>query len=200
MNYEQIDIRPIPVELKSRLVTFIKSQLANNAQCAVTYGRFETSNKNSIAYTTSESDWTAKYGKHGNVTFYYLSNDLREELTEYYKDIDHPFFKNGNYTFQVLDNATHTPPHADDRHARTEGIIYLLEAGGPEVETVWYDVVDKYDKDSVPDATAIPYENLIRVESHVLKEDHWHYLKFDKVHSVENLKGTRLAINFAPEL
>jgi hypothetical protein len=198
MNYKELDIKPISEALKTALVDYIKMHLATNPEPAVDYGNFETSDKNSIAYIDSRSNWENTYGKAGTVTFYAIPENLRNQLIEYYQDVDHPLFKNDKYYFQIINNAAHVPPHVDDRIARTEGLLYLLESGGTDVKTTWYSAADGRDNSIIPDRVAIPYENLNVIESHVLRENYWHYMVFNAPHGVENLRSMRIAINFAP--
>jgi hypothetical protein len=198
MNYQQLRIKPLPPTLKSIIIDYAYKQLLNNVPFIVSYGSFETVNQDSIAYTQSESAWVSQHGAWSPVSFYVIPTEISSQLIEFYKDIVHPFFTNRNWSIQVIHSAVHVPPHVDDSIQRSNGLLYLLEAGGSDVITSWYNLKDKYVNQTVPINSAIPYEKLNEIESHCFKEDFWHQLNFNTIHGVKNLQGTRLALNFAP--
>jgi hypothetical protein len=199
MNYQQLDIKPITDDFKQRLLDCVHEKLVSKAAFMGGYSLLETADRGSIAYIESVRVWEKKHGtKWGGVFFYEMPKPLKDELIDYYKDIRHPLFKK-SFAIQLIYDSNYVPPHVDDKKQRKQGLIYLVKNGGPDVVTSWYDIKDEHKLKSVPEGTGIPYDNLYKIESHVLQENCWHYMNFECIHGVDNIESARVAINFGAE-
>ena len=163
MNYEKLTIKSIPADIKQDLIKFAHAEIAKNAPFFMCYS---------------------------TVGFYLVPENLNSQLIDYYKDIDFPLFFNQGYGIQVI--RENTAPHTDPADLRPEALLYILDPGGPSVETVWYDIKSEFDP--MPEVAALAYRKLDKIESHILEEDCWHRLVLTTPHSVENIKSIRLSM------
>ena len=93
-------------------------------------------------------------------------------------------------------NESRFAPHIDPSDARTHCINYILNVGGQNVETVWYDIKPEHRHRKI-ECAPIPNERLTETERHLLKPETWYQLKTDVPHSVENIESIRLSISIA---
>jgi hypothetical protein len=84
-------------------------------------------------------------------------------------------------------------PHTD--RVRTVGINYYIDAGGPNVTTVFYDKEDSADDDV--GGNMLPYEQLTKVGEQHFNENAWYMFGTRRFHSVENVESTRLILTLS---
>ncbi len=183
MYCEQLNIKPIPVEISNEIISFVNDQIKNNASFAITYGRYNEG---------EEKDFIKRYGESGKVSFYFMPGSIHEKLKEFYANVEE--FKNCFFQIQIVAGGDYVGPHIDDSSSRTKGELYILKAGGTNVLTEWWSLKDEFKDTIVPEATAIPYDKLNKIESHKLNEQSWYRLTFNQLHSVQNQESLRIAI------
>lgn len=86
--------------------------------------------------------------------------------------------------------------HVDPTEDRTHCLNYLLNPGGPDVATVWYDIKPEHAY-RYHECAPIPNDRLEEKERHVLQADTWYQLNTVVPHSVENMETTRLSLSIA---
>ena len=96
------------------------------------------------------------------------------QATPILRDFLSTYFDNQLYNFRVQVIHADTAAHID--HNRNDAINYIVETGGNNVTTSFYD-----------DAT-------VPIESHVINALRWHTLKVCVKHSVNNITHPRIAV------
>jgi hypothetical protein len=197
MYYKKHDkIPPLPDALKKACVNHGTLLMRDNQPMIVKYGQYETKNTNSIAYMTPGTEYDKTRSPTGKVGFYGLPPELSQQIVDFYKNVNNPLIQSTIYFLQVVAGGTYVAPHIDDSSKRTQGLLYLLKAGGPDVRTRWYTIKEEFKHLSLKNAeySAIPYDRLNIAEDHRLEEDTWHWMDFNQIHSVENQLSTRFAL------
>jgi hypothetical protein len=128
---------------------------------------------------------------------------LTQELEHWLTTNVHPTPRRQNISFynNVSDSMG---PHVD--HERDEVWLYLLQSGGPKVETVWYQeqgfsVVRKDMQtleNSYMDCTQCNYKKLIELARFQIPLHTWVSINSSIIHSVEGIVTNRLAIQITP--
>ena len=90
---------------------------------------------------------------------------------------------------KTIEEGDHNHPHTD--RTRNWVLIYLLEAGGDDHRTVFYESADQV---YTPGQLWPDYEGLTEVASAKLPLNKWAFLSSHHPHSVENIPGCRIAI------
>lgn len=106
----------------------------------------------------------------GGATDKYTIHECQDDLRDFLQPL---FPSHTKFRYQTLREGV--PVHID--RGRTEAINYLIETGGDNVSTVWYE----YD-------WATPF-----LEK-VFEKNRWHALKVDIYHGVSSIKTCRYAI------
>jgi|TARA_R100000030_G_scaffold77306_1_gene60184 hypothetical protein len=106
----------------------------------------------------------------GGETKNYTIHECQDELREYLKEL---FPECEKFRYQTLIKGV--PVHKD--RGRTTAINYIIETGGNNVQTIWYE----------EDYTT-PTHNVI------LPKKKWHELQVDLYHTVANIEERRFAI------
>ena len=109
----------------------------------------------------------------GGETKNYTIHECQDELRDYLKNL---FPHRDTFRYQTL---IHSIPVHKDR-GRTTAINYLINTGGADVQTIWYE----------EDYTTPTY----RV---VLSKRRWHEIQVDRYHTVTNIQQRRFAITIA---
>ena len=109
----------------------------------------------------------------GGETKNYTIHECQDELREYLKEL---FPERQTFRYQTL---VHGIPVHKDR-GRTTAINYIIETGGNNVQTIWYE------EDYVT-----PTYNV------VLPKKIWHEIQVDQYHTVMNIEERRFAITIA---
>jgi len=205
MYYRKLDDIPsIPEHIKLACIATAKNTLTNHNSSYIWYNNLETVDKNSVAYfdqrNQSQEFLQSDNNELGKIGFCGLSAELNAQIYNFYEKINHPMIKNGVFRIQISVAGNFIAPHFDPPALRDNGIIYLLDAGGPDVRTKWYEVKAEFNHLKLPSATGIPYSKLDVAADHRLEEDTWHWMNFSKIHSVENQKSLRIALWALPVL
>lgn len=103
----------------------------------------------------------------------YTIHDCQDELKAYLKTVFPEYTK---FRYQTLRNGV--PIHVD--FGRTHATNYIIDTGGIDVKTIWYESTPIHDK--------IPIFNT------VIPAKSWHELKVDSLHTVMGIDTTRYAI------
>lgn len=189
------EIPSLPKELADECVFIAEHNVKNNVPMVVFYGRYETENKNSAAYNDPGKEYLETGGEQsGGVGFFDIPSRLNLDICNFYKSVNHPLIKNEKYFIQVCTGGKFVGPHVDDSNSRAEGFLYLIKSGGSDVRTRWYELKEEYSHLSLTEYSVIPYSRLNIVEDHRLEENTWHWLNFNKIHSVENQETLRVAL------
>jgi len=188
------EIPSIPTYIKDACIT-IGMESLKSFDMSSYHRNYEYNNKNSISYIEQGNELKDKLGKQtGGVGFCRLPVSIINDICNFYKKINNPLINFNNYKLQLVFGGTFVSPHIDDPMERTSGLIYLIKSGGDNVRTRWHGVKDQYKNLELTVNTEIPVDRLDLVEDHCLEEDAWHWLNFNKIHSVENQESLRLAL------
>jgi hypothetical protein len=107
-------------------------------------------------------------------------------------------------TVFIMLNSTDTPAmlsaHTD--YNRDSAILYVLEAGGPEVETVFYEKAGKVELNNLGQIRPQYFneKNLKKIDSKILKEDTWAGFSGQTPHGVYNILNRRIVLSMASRL
>ena len=119
---------------------------------------------------------------------------LQPELEEWLKEnISDAAIKN-EFAVTINDNgADKITPHTDRMREFT--LIYLIENGGDDHRTIFYKPIDdniKYER-----MMNFTYDQVREVDSISIPLNKWTLLNAQEIHSVENIPGTRMAIQMS---
>lgn len=128
---------------------------------------------------------------------------LNWELEHWLINNVHPTPRRQNISF-YNDVSESMGPHVD--HERDDVWLYLLQSGGPKVETVWYQEqgfpVIRKDmqtlENSYMNCTQCNYKKLIELARFQIPLHTWVSINSSIIHSVEGLETNRLAIQITP--
>ena len=124
-----------------------------------------------------------------------INPTLKKRLDESYKqffsdeDIDYTL---GKMTAHNLKIST-IPPHCD--RGRQLACNYLLDTGGTNVQTVFYNYTR--DDDELASSLNIRKFNLVSESGIVMKPKTWYIFNAQQAHGVENLSGSRLILSIS---
>lgn len=126
------------------------------------------------------------YGRANSV----LHEDLQKTLQNLYGEFfNEPFICVVGKLQNVNDvKFSHAPPHCD--RARHIAINYLLQSGGENVKTCFYN--ERRTNSDLTSAENFKYNNITLDFKVCLPERVWHSYDVQHVHSVENIENTRL--------
>lgn len=189
MYYERIDsLNPLPDHIKNRLLDFAYNRFSTRTR-RKSIGNFETANKNSLAYISSQQEFERLYGISGFIEICKVTDVLEQEIKNYYKD--NLNFNNIDIQLQGLQGGNFFVPHTDSRKSSW---FYILETGGDNVLTSWYSVKDEFKNLDIPTNIAIPYNKILEEDSCVLPVNTWYKFSHKDIHSVSNLERLRIVL------
>jgi hypothetical protein len=196
MYYKKyLEIPPLPQAIKQDLIKVATDNVENNIPCVAWFGRYETTNKQSIAFVEHNKQFEESNGlESGGVGFYSIPLDLHKQLVSFYQKLNHPDINFTHYWLQIVTGGNFVGPHVDDPTARTDGFLYILKSGGSNVQTTWYEIKTEFSHLIPENYTVIPYSKLNQIETHCLEEDMWHWLNFNKIHGVTNQESLRISL------
>ena len=196
MYYKKyLEIPPLPHDIKQDLIKVATHNVENNIPCVVWFGRYETTNKQSIAFVEDNKKFEESSGKEsGGVGFYAIPLDLHKQLISFYQQVNHPVINFTQYWLQIVTGGNFVGPHVDGMKHRPDGFLYLLKSGGSKVQTTWYEIKPEFSHLVMDNYAVIPYSKLNQIETHSLEEDVWHWMNFNKIHGVLNQESLRIAI------
>lgn len=186
------DMPTLPEDLKNDLVAEAVKMFETERQSRVVYPqRFEMENDNSLNCMKNEDmDF---YQKSGGVSALSMSDDMRRRTFEFFKNANHPSTNLiSAYVYLFVEGGPFCAPHIDDVNKRKHGFQLLLKAGGDNVKTVWYEPKEEFKNLSVIDYCCIPYSKIDLKSETCLEENYWYWMKFDSIHSIENLQSLRV--------
>ena len=198
MNCEQLkNIPPLSEELTQECISFAEELLKNKTSFDVWYHGYETKNKNSLSYVEPGTEYDETNGQPtGGAAHYLLPIELSNKINEFYEQlgIELPMTKPIMFIMQFILNGNFLGPHLDDPSFRTVGHLYILQTGGSNVRTKWYDIKDEFKHCEITNYAYVPYSRLIEIEDHKLEEGTWVRFNFSKIHSVENIETLRIGL------
>lgn len=189
MYYEKLELlKPIPSDLTDKLLKFAQYRFSHRFR-KTPIGNFETDDRSSLSYVTSQSSFESQYGVSGFIEICKLTDVLEGEL----KQCCQEYFDINNLDIQIqgLQGGNFFVPHVD---GRSSSYFYILQNGGPTVTTVWYDVKDEFKHLTVTKNVAIPFDKIQEVDSCVIPESMWYKFSHETIHSVRNLEGLRIVL------
>jgi hypothetical protein len=192
MYYKKMDMPSVPDDLKKDLIEEAIKIFETEKENRVLYHRrFELEDKNSLNYMENED--TDFYQKSGGVTAMAMSDSLHTRVQEFFKQANHPITNLFQYYgFLYVEGGPYCAPHLDDVERRRNGFQLLLKSGGQNTTTNWWEPKTEFKDQSIIDYCAIPYSKINKVEEACLEENNWYWMKFDSIHSVENLENMRI--------
>jgi hypothetical protein len=96
---------------------------------------------------------------------------------------------------QVIHSGEIITPHVDE--LRHYALNYLLERGGDDVRTNFYDVHLDWTHQRPYARTLIPFEKIMLTGSYGISEYQWHKMDINTIHSVTNLDPTKKRISLS---
>ena len=191
MFYTQHDFPVIPQDLKDELIVYAKEHVAN--QHEFNYGWFNTTDKDDLSYIASKEAYEAEHGVSGPVIFLAIPQPILTKLVHLYKDVSE--LQQGFFSLQVNYNIDTFPPHIDMLRSITR--MYLLEPGGKNVVTSWYEPKEEFKHLPYDHPVNFIHNNrLIKIKSAVLDTDCWYDLEVNKIHGVEHIEDYRISVAF----
>lgn len=187
-----MDMPSVPDDLKKELIEEAIKIFETEKENRVLYHRrFELEDKNSL--NCMENEDMDFYEKSGGVTAMAMSDSLHARVQEFFKQANHPITNLFEYYgFLYVEGGPYCAPHLDDVERRRNGFQLLLKSGGQTTTTNWWEPKTEFKDQSIIDYCAIPYSKLNKVEDACLEENNWYWMKFDSIHSVENLENMRI--------
>lgn len=184
MYCEKLSYGKFSPELKKKLIEFGKQKLNNpNSVAGCTAALWKTN---------SEDD------NRGYIYVYQIDQFFRREIEKYFDDnnVHHPEWKYKRFGVQVVTGNKNGifPPHTDPINSRVKDFVYILDTGGDNVITTWWDLKDG-STTNVKLSTPVWYEEEIlnEIEAHKTEEDTWYEFDFTEIHSVKNIQRLRVA-------
>ena len=190
---KMIDIPSLPIDLKDDLVAEAIKVFNTKQHELLVYPdkRFELENVNCLNYIKKEE--MEFYEKSGGVSVLAMSDRMRTRTVTFFKKVDHPATNIFNdYVYLFVQGGSFCAPHIDDVSRRREGLQLLLKAGGDAVKTIWYEPKEQFKELPIIDYCCIPYSKINSVSETSLEENYWYWMKFDSIHSIENLHSLRI--------
>lgn len=190
MFYKQYNYPAIPQDLKNDLINYAKEHAVNHLS-ERSYGWFNNTDINDLSYISSTDEYEKLYGKSGPVVFLSIPENLDSQIRNIYKNT--PSMQKGFFMLQVNYDINTFPPHID--MVRNITRMYLLQAGGENVETSWYEPKDEYKHLQYKHpVNFIDNSRLNKIYSANLSTDVWYDLTVSKIHGVTNLEDYRISL------
>jgi len=186
------DMPVLPQDLKEDLVVeAIKVFETQKHDRIFHHRRFELEDTNSLNYMKDED--INFYEKSGGVSALKMSADICERTVNFFKKANHPTTNMFNsYIFLYVEGGSFCGPHIDDVSRRRHGLQLLLKAGGDNVKTAWYEPKEQFKDSHIIDYSCVPYSKIDLKSETCLEENNWYWMKFDSIHSIENLQSLRV--------
>jgi hypothetical protein len=124
-----------------------------------------------------------------NETYYeYISNLIPELTTDKIVTVGYQKITS------LLGNSTMLHPHTDSRNRGRYCISYLLDSGGDDVETIWWQENGK-DITRDPWSHSFNMNDLTMIERTIFPTNCWNIMRTDVLHSVQYITTSRIAIS-----
>ncbi len=121
----------------------------------------------------------------------YIKNTVSKELEEWCRN--NIIKEWGDIGFSCI-NGPCLGPHMDQYRLYT--LQYIIDTGGPEVDTVFYDAAHDKVK-MLPRFKFNCYDDLVATDSYRVTSDTWCLIDGRNIHSVENIKTQRIALQIS---
>jgi hypothetical protein len=133
---------------------------------------------------------------YGNTVSYFSVMTASEKVHQWLQEnlpLDQVFasiheFRGGNIFF----------PHVD--LMRQTAYNYVIDTGGDNVETVFYEPKPEFAHLEITPRTCIPYDRIQKVNSVICQQNEWYKLDVTNIHSVENIDNTKRRLNLSLSL
>lgn len=187
MSYcKHIPVPPMPIDLKEEILGHVNRLVEQDVEFTRSYGSV-VHDPGSDLYIHDYRQYIRQHGMPRPVSFWHLPEDLQTRVQQWLSDTE---LSERKWQIQYVRGGSSVAPHKDLATGRTHNIVYVLQPGGDNVTTTWWVA----DDDSIPEITAIPFERLTSVESHVLQEGHMYELTVRPIHSVSKFTSDRIMI------
>jgi hypothetical protein len=114
------------------------------------------------------------------------------ELAQWIVDNISPVYKDAGICFHGGSSSKTACPHSD--RIRKVGLLYIIDPGGPEVDTVfWHEVNRPLHRET--GALPSSYRDLTEVGRYRLAAGEWALIDTTVIHSVENIQGLRKTLH-----
>lgn len=183
----------IPDDLESRMILDYHSKNASKKNIITGYCNYNTDDPDELAYIENLEDWKRKYGESGGVYFYEIEYSLKEELKNFLHN-NGLFRQTDSFYYQKVGGGSYVGPHIDHSGLKKIAYIYVIDPGGKNVETVWYEPKKEFQHLKKTENTVIPYEKLNELERHKLEPGIWYVGNYSIIHGVQNLETDRITI------
>lgn len=84
-------------------------------------------------------------------------------------------------------------PHIDA--LRTNAWNYIIDSG--DADTCFYEAKEEFSNLPLHPVTYVPYDRVNKIKTYKIEEGRWHSLDVSKMHGVENIKSTRVALSIS---
>jgi sensor histidine kinase YesM len=184
MTCQDLDIHPLSEDLLSKLLKYAEEMI-------------EQKKTSLYSYPTIDDEYIELYGTPATGKIFFLPTNLNNEIIEFYKNCSN--FNNSKMFIQIISGGKYFTPHIDDVKLRKTTKLCILQTGGNNVETTWWNVKENYANENYgidPDLLFFPYYKIEKSHSHILKTNSWYELEVNKIHSVENMVEPRISFTF----
>jgi len=113
---------------------------------------------------------------------------VESELAQWIMDNISSTYTSAGISFHGAVTPQTVCPHSDRK--RTVGLLYMIDTGGPEVDTVFWQEVDQ-PLHREPATVPCSYRDLTEVSRYRLTAGDWALIDTTVIHSVEGLQGLR---------
>jgi hypothetical protein len=190
MNFcELIDVPAMPSALKDDLLSYVAELKAQNKAFECSYGTVETEDSSSAAYISNIREYIKLNGMPRPVSFWQLNESLQSRVSDWLTDTQ---YKDCTWKIQYVRGRSSVAPHKDIGTTRTRNLVYVLQAGGPDVRTTWWELRSDI---FVPETTAIPFDKIHQIYSDVLNENCMYIIDVATIHSVSTLRDDRIMLS-----
>jgi hypothetical protein len=194
MYYKKLDDMPkLPKDLKESLLeTAHRLFQEQSSEVRVLHHRtFETEDRSSLNFIGDDD--LSFYEQSGGVTALRMPAELEAKVFECFKEFNHPIINLfDHFGFLLVEGGPYCAPHIDDVNRRQNGFQLLLASGGKQVTTAWWEPKDEFKDLTLKEYCGVPYSRLNKADEICMEDNCWHWMKFDSIHSVENLESIRI--------
>lgn len=200
--FKEEDFKPLPLQIEQLLYTYHKKYLEANPDKLLAYGG-AVLDKDTLNFDPNYEENLKKQGEGGGVSFHPVPPGIQEVLRKLYSNtiLGNPVM---TYWIQTVGQGkSYVLPHNDndgEKNNRLFNWIYLLDAGGDNVITSWWEPKPEYKDQPILGVKGVPFSKLDLIERAQVKEKKWSYLNTERLHSVEGLTRERFALSCFPPI
>lgn len=200
--FKEEDFKPLPLQIEQLLYTYHKKYLEANPDKLLAYGG-SVLDQSTLNFDPNYEENLKKQGESGGVSFHPVPPGIQEVLRKFYSNtiLGNPIM---TYWIQTVGQGkSYVLPHNDndgEKNNRLFNWIYLLDAGGDNVITSWWEPKPEYKDQPILGVKGVPFSKLDLIERAQVKEKKWSYLNTERLHSVEGLTRERFALSCFPPI